>query len=193
MTACVRTLPFLTNFHGDFTMRRVIVPAVLALALIAGQAQNASAFGHLKSLFGGSSCDSCCEPVCGCEPVCEPVCGCEPVCEPVCGCEPICEPACAAPRRGLLARLFHKHDACCDAPVCEPVCGCEPICEPVCGCEPICEPACGCEPVCCDSAPRCNLFDGLKNLFRRGHSSCDCGCDVIEPVCGCEPSCGCGF
>lgn len=167
------------EFH---TMNRILVPAVLAVAIVASSASNASAFGHLKSLFGG--CDS------GCDVACEPVCGCEPV---VC-CEPVCEPCCA-PKMGLLQKLFSCKKNACDTGCCEivePVCGCEPVsCEPVCGCEPsFCEPACGCEPVCCDSKP-CRPFGGLFARMFSKKSACDAGCcEIVEPTCGCEPVCG---
>ena len=71
-------------------------------------------FHHKKS---GCDAAACCAP--------EPACGCEVV-APACG----CEAPCAAPRKGLLHRLFHHRGhkaACCEAP-CEPACGCEPTC-----------------------------------------------------------------
>lgn len=166
-------------------MRRIFVPAVLAMALLAGNASSASAFGHLKSLFGGNSaCDTAC-----CEPVCEPVCGCEPVyCEPICGAEP-----CSAPKMGLLQKLLHKKNCFASSPYdacCEPVCGVEPMYSgPVCGVEPMC----GAEPVCCEPAPApCRPFGGFfARMFSKKHA-CDAGCcDVIEPSCGFEPTCGC--
>lgn len=154
-------------------MRRVLVPGLLAIALVVTSSANASAFG----LFGKSfhrGCDAGCEPVCGCEVAYEPVCGCEVV-------DPCCPP-----KKGLLHKLFHRHHSPCCAP--EPVCGCEPVCEPVCGCEPICEPACGFEPACCD-AP-CGKKRPFRGFFHRMfHRSPGC-CDVVEPVCGCEPACG---
>lgn len=168
-------------------MNRILVPAVLAVALVASSASNASAFGHLSSLFGGcdSGCDVACEPVCGCEPVC---------CEPVCGVEPMCgreAPCCAPKKQGLLQKLFSccKKDNSCDAGCCEivePACGCEPVCcEPVCGVEPMC----GCEPA-CDSAP-CRPFGGLFSRLFCKKSACDSGCcEIVEPTCGCEPTCG---
>ncbi len=183
-----RTTNLKPNLPWRFPMSRFLVPAVLALAVVACNVQEASAFGHLKSLFGG--CDS------GCDVACEPTCGCEPICEPVCGCE-VVEPCCA-PKQGLLQRLFakkHGCDACCE-PVCEPVCGCEPVCEPVCGCEVV-------DP-CCDSAPCCDrpVMGLFKKLFSRKNACCDSGCDIVEPTCGCEyiepscgfeaPACGCG-
>ena len=150
-------------------MRRVIVPALMAIAMVAASSANASAFGLFDKLCN-KGCDSCCdvEPACGCEAACEPTCGCEAACEPSCGCEAPCEPTCG-----------------CEAP-CEPVCGCEvvddccdPCARPKCGLKGLfskmfkkhhnngCEPACGCEPT--------------------------CGCEApCEPTCGCEPSCGCG-
>lgn len=170
-------------------MRRVIVPALLALAMISS-APNASAFGLFDKLCG-NGCDA------GCDMGCEPVCGCE-VAVPTCGCEEPC-----APRRGLLSRLFHKHDACDMG--CEPACGCEiaaPACPPI-----MAEPACGCEiaaPACgCDAPAPCNkpVLGLFKRLFHKNRG-CDCGCEVIEPACGCEfepacglemaPACGCG-
>ena len=186
-------------------MRRVIAPALMALAFVAFSTVDASA-GHLfGKLFGHSSCDACCdaEPACGCEaPACgcaaEPACGCE---APACGCEaPACDSGCAKPVRGLLAKLFHKHNSCCDMG-CEPACGCEVV-EPACGCEaPACgcaaEPACGCEaPACGCEAPACDsgcskpVRGLLHKLFHKHSSCCDMGC---EPACGAEPSCGCGF
>ncbi len=185
-------------------MRRVIAPALLAVAFVAFSSVDASA-GHLfGKLFGHSSCDSCCdvEPACGCE---APACGCEaPACgcaEPACGCEaPACDSCCNKPVRGLLAKLFSKHSCGCDSG-CAPACGCEM--EPACGCEaPACgcaEPACGCEaPACGCEAPACGCDSGcskpvrglLHKLFHK-HSCCDSGCS-IEPACGCEaPACGC--
>ena len=60
-------------------MRRVIVPALLAIALVATSSADAKAFGLFDKLCGGSSCDTgcCAEPACGCEAPCEPACGCE--------------------------------------------------------------------------------------------------------------------
>lgn len=181
-------------------MRRVFIPALLAVALVATSSVNASAFGLFDKLCG-KSCDSCCdiEPACGCEvaaPCYEaPTCGCEVV-------EPCCDTGCAAPKMGLLKRLFGCKDSACDT-------GCEVI-EPACGCEVVApcyaEPACGCEVAapCCDSAPKCGVKGLLSRLFKK-NSCCDSGCEVIEPACGCEapcfteptcgcePSCGCGF
>lgn len=151
-------------------MRRILVPAVLAVALIAVNASSASAFGHVKSLFGGHS---------ACDTACEPVCGCEPVCEPVCGCEVVVEPACCTPKKGLLHKLFHHHKSSCDTGCCE-------VAAPVC-CEPICEPACGFETTCCDSKP-CRPFGGFfARMFEKNHC-CD---SVCEPTCGIEATCGC--
>ena len=184
-------------------MRRVLIPALLALALIASSTTTASA-----GLFGklcGNDCDSCCdvEPACGCE---APTCGCEVV-------EPCCDSPCGKPKFGLLKKLFScKSNACCDSgcEIMEPACGCE-IAAPTCGCE-MAAPSCGCEMAdpCCD-APKCG--HKIKGLFgklfgKRGcgcDSGCDyepaCGCEIAapacgcaaEPTCGCEPSCGCGF
>ena len=188
-------------------MRRVIVPALMAIAMVAASSANASAFG-LFDKFCNKGCDSCCdvEPACGCEAPAEPTCGCEAPCEPACGAEPACgcEAGCAPKAKGLLQRLFHKHSSNCCEPVCgaEPTCGCEAPCEPTCGCEAPCEPACGAEVVdeCCDPCARPKL--GLKGLFskmfKKHHSDCcepacgaepTCGC---EPTCGAEPSCGAG-
>ncbi|TWU36190.1 hypothetical protein Poly41_39440 [Novipirellula artificiosorum] len=167
-------------------MRRVFIPALLAVAFVASSSVNASAFGLFDKLCN-RGCDSCCDV--------EPTCGCEapaPCFEPTCGAEPCCDSGFSAPKCGLLSKLFHRHNACdaCCAP--EPTCGCE-IIEPTCGCEMI-EPTCGCEPVCCDR-PSCG--DKVKGffgkLFKR-HASCDeccmpeptCGCEVAEPTCGCE-------
>ena len=195
-------------------MRRVIVPALLAFALVASTSANANAFGLFGKLCN-SGCDSCCaEPACGCEAACEPACGCEVACEPACGCEvdPCCDPC--GKRGGLLKKLFSRRgncgcDSCCAEPACgceaacEPACGCEAACEPACGCEAACAPACGCEvATCCDPCDPCckpkrKPFGLLKKLF-----SCNkgCGCDACdsccaEPACGCEapcePACGC--
>ncbi len=195
-------------------MRRVIVPALLAIVLAAGSSANANAFGLFSKLCN-SGCDTCCdvEPACGCEaPVdcgcaMEPACGCE-VAAPVCGCEvvdPCCDSGCGKKHGGLLAKLFSKKSSCCDsgcAAPCEPACGCEVI-EPACGCE-VAAPVCGCEVVdpCC--TPKRKPFGLFKKLFSCKDSCCDsgcaapceptCGCEVIEPACGCEvaaPACGC--
>ena len=183
------------KFNGDITMRRVLIPALLAFALIATSTTTASAglFGHL---CGDNACDSGCavEPACGCE-------------APSCGCEmaaPCCDSPCGKPKFGLLKKLFScKSNACCDS-------GCE-VLEPACGCE-IAAPACGCEVAdpCCD-APKCgHKIKGLfSKLFGKRGCGCDSGCDfepacgceiaapvcgcAAEPTCGCEPSCGCGF
>ena len=190
-------------------MRRVIVPALLAIAMVASSSVNASAFGLFDKLCH-KGCDSCCEPACGCEAPCEPACGCEAACEPACGCEvaaPCCDTGCCKPRGcGLFAKLFRKHRSNC----CEPACGCEAPCEPACGCEAPCEPACGCEVVepCCDTGcckPRgCGLFGKLFGKHRHNNccepacgceAACEpaCGCEApCEPTCGCEPSCGYG-
>lgn len=193
-----------TYIHGDITMRRVIVPALLAIAMVASSSVNASAFGLLDKLCN-KGCDSCCDAVV------EPACGCEAPCAPACGCEvaadPCCDSGCSRPKLGLLKKLFAKHHSCCDA---QPACGCEVI-EPACGCEaPACgcaaAPTCGCEVVdsCCD-APKCGgkVRGLLAKLFHKNSSCCDsgcaaeptCGCEApcaAEPTCGCEPSCGFG-
>ncbi|QDV43093.1 hypothetical protein Enr13x_29470 [Stieleria neptunia] len=195
------------------TMRRVIVPALLAVALVASTSSNASAFGLLEKLCK-SGCDTGCaaEPACGCEVACEPACGCEVAvpcgcaAEPMCGCEVVdpcgCDSGCKK-HGGLLAKLFGHRGGCgCDAGCCdvEPACGCEvaaPCCapEPACGCE-IAAPACGCEVPACDSCcgPKKSHFGLLKKLFSKKSScGCDMGC-AAEPTCGCgfvEPACGC--
>ncbi len=178
-------------------MRRVIVPALIAIAMVAASSANASAFG-LFDKFCNKGCDSCCdvEPACGVEAACEPTCGCEAPCEPACGAEPACgcEAGCASKAKGLLQRLFHKHSSNC----CEPVCGAEPTC----GCEAPSEPVCGCETVdeCCDpcARPKLGLKGLFSNMFNKHRSDCcepacgaepTCGC---EPTCGAEPSCGAG-
>lgn len=189
-------------------MRRVIVPALLAVALVASSSANASAFGLFDKLCHKGACDTCCdvEPACGCEVACEPACGCEVV-------ESCCDP-CAKPRcGGLLARLFSRHHGGCDTGCCEPACGCEVACEPACGCEAACEPACGCEVAnpCCNRPSCGDRIKGLfSRLFKKHSCGCDsgcepaCGCEVAcepacgceaacEPTCGCEPSCGCGL
>jgi hypothetical protein len=201
-------------------MRRVIVPALLAIAMVASSSVNASAFGLFDKLCN-KGCDSCCEPACGCEAACEPTCGCEAACEPACGCEvvdPCCDSGCCGRPKfgGLFSCLFKKHRGCDSC--CEPACGCEaaPCCEPACGCEAACEPACGCEVAapCCDSG--CcgkKKFGGLFSCLFKKHRGCDsccepacgceaapcceptCGCEAApccEPTCGCEPSCGYG-
>lgn len=175
------------KFNGDITMRRVFVPALLAVALVACSSVNASAFGLFGKLCG-NSCDSCCdvEPACGCEVV-APACGCEVL-------EPCCDSHCG-PKMGLLKKLFSKHHNSCDSGCAiEPACGCE-VAAP-CGCV---EPACGCEVVapCCDSRPACGskVKGLLSRLFHHKNACCDSGC-AVEPACGCEvaePSCGCGF
>ncbi|KAA5539869.1 keratin-like protein [Roseiconus nitratireducens] len=189
-------------------MRRVIVPALLAVVMVAGSSANASAFGLFDKLCH-KGCDTGCaaEPACGCE-VIEPACGCEvaePTCgcgivEPACGCEPYgCDTGCGH-KHGLLAKLFGKHRGC----------GCDTGCavEPACGCE-VAAPACGCEvaaPVCDSGCCGKKKFGLLHKLFNCCKSDCcdsgcatyaepACGCEVIEPACGCEvaaPSCGCG-
>ena len=177
-------------------MRRVLIPALLALAFVVTSTPSASA-----GLFGklcGNDCDSCCdvEPACGCE-VAMPACGCEAV-------DPCCDSPCGKPKFGLLKKLFAKKHSCCDSgcQIVEPACGCE-IAAPACGCE-VAAPTCGCEMVdpCCD-APSCgHKIKGLfSKLFGKRGCGCDdgcsiepaCGCEMVEPTCGCEPSCGCGF
>jgi hypothetical protein len=196
-------------------MRRVIVPALLAVAMVASSSANASAFGLFDKLCNKGGCDTCCdiEPVCGCEAPCAPTCGCEVV---ESSCDP-CAGACAKPKcGGLLARLFSRHHGGCDTGCCEvayePVCGCEAPCEPACGLEAPCAPACGCEAVdpCCNRPSCCDRIKGLFSRMFKKNSCCDsgcepaCGCEVAcepvcgceapcEPTCGCEPSCGCGL
>lgn len=186
-------------------MRRVIVPALVAFAMVASSSANASAFGLFDKLCG-HSCDSCCdvEPTCGCEPTCAAA------CEPACGCEvvdPCCDSGCCGGKKmgGLLGRLFHKHNRGCDS-CCEPACGCEPTCAAPCEptCAAPCEPACGCEVVdpCCDPCGKHHgLLKGLfGKIFHKHNHGCDsccepaCGCEPTcaapcEPTCGCEPSC----
>lgn len=201
-------------------MRRVIVPALLAVAMVAGTSANANAFGLFSKLCK-SGCDTGCaaEPACGCEAPCEPTCGCE-IIEPACGCEvvaPCCDSGCGHKKGGLLAKLFGKHGCGCDTGCCEiaePACGCEAPCapcmaEPACGCE-VAAPACGCEvaaPVCDSCCGGHKPFGLLKKLFSCKKSCCDsgcaapacgceptCGCEIVEPACGCEvaaPACGC--
>lgn len=168
-------------------MRRVFVPAFLAVALVAMSSVNASAFGLFDKLCG-SSCDACCEvePACGCE-VAAPMCG---GCEVV---EPCCDSPCGFKKPGLLKRLFAKHNLGCDTGCAmEPACGCEVV-APAC----VMEPTCGCEvidPCGCDAAPACGskVKGLLHRLFHKHNHGCDSGC-AIEPTCGVEPSCGCGF
>ena len=177
-------------------MRRAIVPALLAIVIVAGSSVNASAFGLFNG-FGHHGCDSGCEAACPPACVAEPTCGCEYI-EPACGCEAV-EPCCGQKKHGLLHRLFHHNNDCCDSgcAVVEPTCGCEVV-EPTCGCEVVaptcgCEvaaPSCGCEPSCCDH------IRGLKHkvdgffgkLFHKRDNCCDS--NLYEPTCGCEPSCG---
>ncbi len=175
-------------------MRRVFVPALIAVALVVTSSVNASAFGLLDKLCG-KSCNSCCDV--------EPACGCE-IAAPACGCE-VAAPCCDSPcgkKHGLLSKLFAKHRGCgCDSgcAVIEPACGCE-VAAP-CGCEAA--PTCGCEAVdpCGCDAPKCGgKVKGLLSRLFHKHDSCgcdmgpSCGCEVAAP-CGCaaEPSCGCGF
>ncbi len=91
-------------------MRRVIVPALLAIALVATSTTTANA--GLFDKLCGNSCDSCCdvEPACGCEAACEPACGCEVACEPACGCETDCCDSGCGSKGGFLKRLFGKHN-----------------------------------------------------------------------------------
>lgn len=181
-------------------MRRVIVPALVAVAMVASSSVNASAFGLFDKLCR-NNCDACCdvEPACGCEATCAAA------CEPACGCEvadPCCDAGCCKPKMGLLHRLFAKHCNACDS-CCEPTCAapaacCEPTCAAPAAC---CEPACGCEvaDACCD-APRHSRIKGLLGRLFHKNSCCDsdccaepaCGCEAAcEPACGCEPTCGC--
>ena len=165
-------------------MRRVIVPALLAIALVATSSANANAFG-IFNICKTDACDTC-EPVCGAEV--EPTCGCEEPVEPVCGAEVVdtCDgAACGGRIKGLFARMMAKHSAC---DTCEPVCGAEE--EPSCGCEEPVEPVCGAEVVdTCDGAACGGRIKGLFARMMAKHS----GCDSCEPVCGAEeePSCGC--
>ena len=164
-------------------MRRVIVPALLAIALVATSSATANA--GLFDKLCGRGCDSGCdlEPACGCEAPCavEPACGCEVA-------DPCCDSGCGGHKMGLLKRLFSKRNAGCDS-------CCEAPCEPACGCEAPCAvaPTCGCESVdpCCDSGCGGHKKGLLKRLFSHRNACCDSGCDVIEPACGCEPTCGC--
>ncbi len=182
-------------------MRRVIVPALMAVAMVAASSANASAFGLFDKLCG-NGCDSCCdvEPACGCEVACAPTCGCEVA-------DPCCDPCAKKGCGGLLARLFSRHHGGCDTGCCEPACGMEvaSCCEPACGCEAPCEPACGCEAPCaptcgcevadpCCSKPSCG--DRVKGFFSKLFNRHSCGCDsCAAPTCGCEapcePACGC--
>ncbi len=150
-------------------MRRVLVPGLLAIALVASSSANASAFGLLDKLCN-RDCDS------GCDVACEPACG----IEPSCGYE-VAEPCCE-PKRGLLHTLFHRDRGGCDCGA-EPACGCEPACEPACGLEAACPPDCGCD---AHAAPRRPLGGLVHRLFHHRRSSCDSGCEVIEPACGFE-------
>lgn len=172
-------------------MRRVIVPALLAIVMVASTSSNVSAFG-LFDKFCNKGCDSgCAEPACGCEAACEPTCGCE---APACGYEadPCCDSGCGKKcGGGLLSKLFGKHRSRgCDSGCCaEPACGCETACAPACGIEVA---SCGGCDSCCSKPKGLGLF---KKLFskHRGHG-CDSGC-CAEPACGCEaacePTCGC--
>jgi hypothetical protein len=132
------------------TMHRVIVPALLAIVMVASTSANASAFG-LFDKFSKKGCDSgcCAEPACGCEAACEPACGCETACAPACGCEvadPCCDSGCGrSTTGGLLSMEYGKSGGC----------GCDSGCEPACGCEAACGPACGYEPTCGCEAPVC--------------------------------------
>ena len=183
-------------------MRRVIVPALLAVAMVAMSSANASAFGLFDKLCNKGGCDTCCDvdPACGCEAPCAPTCGCE-VADPCCG-----DPCAKQKKCGLFSRLFSKHRSGCDTGCCEPACGCEAACEPACGCEAACEPACGCEapcapscgceadPCCGQSKPGCKIKGMFSRLFSKRNRGCDSGCDngcCSEPACGCEPTCGC--
>ena len=190
-------------------MRRVIVPALLAVAMVAASSANASAFGLFDKLCNKGGCDTCCdvEPACGCEAPCAPTCGCEAPCAPSCGCEAVdtcCDP-CAKKKCGLFSRLFSRHTIGCDTGCCEPACGCEASYEPACGCEAPCAPTCGCEVAdpCCGTSS-CGVKGLFSRLFKKHNCGCDsgcasacepaCGCEAAcEPTCGCEPSCGCGM
>lgn len=84
--------------------------------------------------------------------------------------------------------------ACCEkAECCEPAACCEKACEPAACCEKEC-----CEPACCDSCckPKCDLFAGLKGLFKCKKSCggcCEAACceKACEPVGCCDDAC-CG-
>ncbi|TWU17725.1 hypothetical protein Pla52o_49400 [Novipirellula galeiformis] len=162
-------------------MRRVFIPALLAVAFVASSSVNASAFGLFDKLCN-NGCDSVCcdvEPACGCEaPV---ACGC--AVEPTCGADVCCDSGFKIKRPHLLSRLFHKNHGC-DSCV-EPACGCEVI-EPACGCEQQCAPACG---------PTCGqkVKGFLKGLFHKHNNCCDAAPCCVEPTCGVEPSCGAGW
>jgi hypothetical protein len=105
--------------------------------------------GLLHKLFHkhNHGCDA--GPACGCEVIAEPVCGCEVIAEPACGCEiavpacgcdvvgPCSKPSCGAKVKGLLGKLFHKHNRGCDV---GPTCGCEVAVGPSCGTDA----GCGC-------------------------------------------------
>ena len=189
----VQTRTFLTTLpNGDLTMRRVIVPALLAVAMIAFTSADANA-----GLFDWcNKGDSCCdvEPVCAAEPTC----GCEAACEPVCAVEPddCCDP-CAPKKSWCLFDMFskkHNHCDTCGCDPCEPVCAapCEPACEmpcePTCGCEAP-APICGCEDPCCGGGCGCGQKKSwcLFDMFSKKNNCCDtCGCDPCEPTCGCE-------
>ena len=160
-------------------MKRTILVGVMVL----GTSICSQSFGFdlLDRMLGlkGSGCDStCCDTV-----VCEPACGAETACspcEPVCGAEIVCDSPCAAPRKGLLDKLFGGK-SCCDA-------GCDVACEPACGAEVVdccsAAPTCGCEVVTCKpkrAGLLSKLFGGLKCK-----SGCDTACDVMP---GCT-SCG---
>lgn len=117
----------------------------------------------------------------------------------------------------LLNRMMsvgHGHRNCCEPTCCVADNNC---CEPSCcvadnaccdkGCEPSCcvaEPACcanPCEQKCCKQRKGCDLFSGLKDVFKRNRckkscceqaSCCEPSCCVADNACcnkGCEPSC----
>jgi hypothetical protein len=174
-------------------MRRVIVPALMAIAMVAASSVNASAFGLFDKLCN-KGCDSCCdvEPTCGCEApaCCEPTCAAPaPCCEPACGCEvadPCCDSGCGGRKKGLFSCLFGKRNRGCDS-CCEPTCAAPaPCCEPACGCEVI-DPCC--DSGCCAPKKSCGLKGLFGKLFKK-NNCCDSGC-CAEPTCCAEPVCGC--
>ena len=195
-------------------MRRVIVPAFLAIALVACCTADSQA-GPFSKLCGGGGCDTGCavEPSCGCEAtgclggcgVAAPSCGCEVAgcsggcgdvyAAPSCGCEvaPSCGGGCGGGAKGgLLAKLFGKRGGCGGGCAAEPTCGVEVVGCGGCGdmgCAGGCgdvyaAPSCGCEA----PAPACGGAKKcglLAKIFgKRGGGGCG-GC-VAEPTCGVE-------
>ena len=216
---CVLARTFRILVMEKITMRRVLVPALLAIALVACSNVDVQA-GLFSKLCGGGGCAA--EPSCGCEVAgcadgcgyVEPSCGLEAapcgggclggcgMAAPSCGCEvaPSCgcdvAPSCGAPKRGLLAKLFGGcggggSDCGCSA---EPTCGVEVMgcggCAGDCG---IAAPSCGCEvaaPCGCDSG--CGPAPKKCGLLGKifGKRGGGCGC-AAEPTCGVEVM-GCG-